>query len=232
MEDLDNYLKAAQIAASVRAVAEDSVKPGARLLDAAVEIEEEIKSNGGGFAFPVNISLNEVAAHYTPREGEETVFTEKHVAKVDFGVHVEGCIIDQAFTVDLTDENGKLVEASAQALEDALAVMRAGASVRNIGAAIQSAIESRGFKPVENLSGHSLEPYLLHAGNEVPNTARGNYILKEGDYFAVEPFATNGAGKVTERGVDAEIYSLVNPKPVRLPQSRALLDFVSESFRT
>lgn len=232
MEVTDSYVKAAQIASSVRAVAEDAVKPGVKLLDLAVELENEIKTSGGEFAFPVNISLNEIAAHYTPPEGDETVFTEEHVAKVDFGVHVDGCIIDQAFTVDLTGENAKLVEASEAALADALSVMRAGASVSKVGAAIQKAIESRGFKPIENLSGHALEPFILHAGEQIPNVEKGSYILQEGDHFAVEPFATTGAGRVVEKGTEAEIYSLVNPRPVRLPQSRKLLEFVAEEYQT
>ena len=232
MDILDSYFKAAQIASSVRAVAEDAVKPGVKLLDVAVELENEIKTSGGEFAFPVNISLNEIAAHYTPVDGDETIFTEEHVAKVDFGVHVDGCIIDQAFTVDLTGEHAKLVEASERALEDALSVMRAGVIVSKVGAAIQQAIESRGFKVVENLSGHSLEPFILHAGEQIPNVEKGSYELQEGDHFAVEPFATTGAGKVVEKGSEAEIYSLVNPRPVRSPQSRKLLEFAAENFQT
>ena len=229
---VEDYVKAAQIGASVRSVAEDAVKPGAKLLDVAMEVENEIKSNGGEFAFPVNISINEIAAHYTPKEGEETAFTENDVVKLDFGVHVNGFIIDQAFTVDLTGENGKLVEASKQALDDALSVMKAGANIRSVGAAIQKAIEARGFKPIENLCGHSLDEYLLHAGREIPNVAKGGYVLKEGDFFAVEPFATTGAGRVTEKSGESEIYSIVNPKPVRLPQSRSVLEYAMENFQT
>ncbi|PIT85755.1 type II methionyl aminopeptidase [Candidatus Micrarchaeota archaeon CG10_big_fil_rev_8_21_14_0_10_59_7] len=230
-EELKHYMDAARVAAGVRALAEECTKPGAKLFDIATAIESEVVKEGGKNAFPVNISINDTAAHYTPCIGDETLLGEKDVVKIDFGVHVEGCIIDQAFTVDFGGEHGKLVEAADAALNDALATMKAGVSVRDVGKAIQDAITSRGFKPIENLGGHSLEPYLLHAGEEIPNTAKGSYVLREGDVFAVEPFATTGAGRVDE-GNYCEIHSLVNPKPVRLPQSRRVLEHILEEYKT
>jgi len=230
-DEFKHYMDAARVAAGVRTVAEECVKPGAKLFDIATAIEAEVAKEGGKNAFPVNISINGTAAHYTPCMGDESVVGEKDVVKIDFGVHVEGCIIDQAFTVDFGGEHGKLVEAADAALADGLAVMKAGVSVKEVGAAIQNAITSRGFKPIENLGGHSLEPYILHAGEEIPNTARGSYVLQEGDAFAIEPFATTGAGRVDE-GTYCEIHSLVNPKPVRLPQSRRVLEHILEEYRT
>ncbi len=229
-EEFKDYFEAERVASSVRAVAEDAVKPGVKLLDVATEIEEETENAGAALAFPVNLSINEVAAHYSPAPGEETVFTEEDVVKVDFGVHVNGCIIDQAFTADLTGEHGKLVEASEKALENAVKTIKPGVMNGEVGRVIQETIEGYGFKPIENLSGHQLEPYVLHAGESVPNTAGGDYEFREGDVFAIEPFATTGAGRVEERMTNkTQIYSLVNPKPVRLPQSRALLNWaVSE----
>jgi methionyl aminopeptidase len=103
--------------------------------------------------------------------------------------------------------------------------MRAGKNVRDIGAEIQKTIESFGFKPVENLCGHSLDAFAIHAGIEIPNVARGNHVLEEGEVFAIEPFATTGAGRVEEGSV-CEIFSVLNPKNVRLPQSRKLLELV------
>jgi len=228
-EEFKDYFEAERVASSVRAVAEDAIKTGTKLLDVANEIEQETENAGAALAFPANLSINDVAAHYSPAPDEETAFTENDLVKVDFGVHVNGCIIDQAFTVDLTGENNKLVEASEKALENAVATMKPGALNGEIGRIIQETIEGYGFKPIENLSGHRMEPFLLHAGENIPNTAGGDYELKEGDVFAVEPFATTGAGRVEERMTNkTQIYSLVNPKPVRLPQSRALLNWAVE----
>lgn len=225
-EELKNYLQAARVHAAARATAESVVKEGAGALSAAEAIEKEIVDSGAGIAFPVNISFNSEAAHNTPSFNDERVFG-KDVVKVDIGVHVEGCIIDAGFTVDLTGENGKLVEASERALADALSIVKAGVSVRKVGEAIEKAIVSRGFKPVENLCGHLLEPYNLHAGIEVPNVGdRGNHVFEEGEVFAIEPFASTGAGFITDSPNPPEIFSFGLPKNVRLPASRAFLDKV------
>ncbi|MBI2445832.1 type II methionyl aminopeptidase [Candidatus Micrarchaeota archaeon] len=230
-DTLKHYLEAARVAVSVRSFAEDYVKPGLKLLDIAEKIEAEITEQGAAPAFPCNLSLNEEAAHDTPLIGDERVLKDSDVLKVDFGVHVEGHIVDQAFTVNFDNQHAKMIEAAQQALQDALSVMKAGANVRDVGAAIEEAIVTRGFQPVENLCGHSLAPYVVHAGVSVPNVPRGDYVFQEGDVFAVEPFCTNGGGKVTDGQLD-EIFSMVQEKPVRLPQSRKAVEFILEKYQT
>lgn len=230
-DTLKHYLEAARVAVSVRSFAEEFVKPGMSLLDIAEKIEAEITEQGGAPAFPCNLSLNEEAAHDTPLIGDTRTLSESDVLKVDFGVHVKGHIVDQAFTVNFDNQHAKLIEAAEEALQDALSVMRAGANVHQVGAAIQDAIVKRGYKPVENLCGHSLAPYVVHAGVSVPNVPRGDYVFQEGDVFAVEPFATNGGGKVTDGQLD-EIFSMVQDKPVRLPQSRKAVEFIAEKYQT
>jgi methionyl aminopeptidase len=230
-EELKNYVEAARVAAGVRETAQELVKAGAKLIDVANAVEDEIRGDGAKPAFPVNVSVNDFAAHYTPKTNDAAAFSEKDVVKVDYGVHVKGFIIDAAFTVDLSGEHAKLVEAAEAALANACATMRAGVNVRDVGAVIQKTIEEKGFKPIENLCGHSLGEFLLHAGKEIPNVARGDYVLKEGDVFAVEPFATTGAGRV-EDGSYCEIYSLINVRNVRLPQSRKVLEWLVEECET
>ncbi len=230
-EEIKRYLEAARVAVGVREFAEDYVKPGLKLLDIAERIEAEILTQGAQVAFPANLSLNEEAAHDTPAINDERVLKETDVLKVDIGTHVEGCIVDQAFTYNANNEYVKLIEASQQALQDAISVMRAGTNVRDIGQAIQDAITSRGFKPIENLCGHALAPYTIHAGISIPNVPRGDYVLEEGDVFAVEPFATNGAGKIENGNLD-EIFSMVDAKNVRLPQSRKAMEWLLENRQT
>lgn len=227
-EELKNYLQAARVHAAAQETAKSVVKEGASVLDAAVAIEKEIADSGGKPAFPVNISFDSEAAHNTPSATEARVFG-KEVVKVDIGVHVEGCIIDSGFTVDLSGENGKLVEASAQALQDALSVVKAGVKAKEVGAVVEKTIRSKGFKPVENLTGHLLEPYNLHAGVEVPNVAKGGeHVFQEGEVFAIEPFASTGAGFVTDGPNPAEIFSITALKNVRMQHSREFLHKVFE----
>ncbi|MEM4254925.1 MAG: type II methionyl aminopeptidase [Candidatus Norongarragalinales archaeon] len=227
-EELKNYLQAARVHEAAQETARSVVKEGAGVLAAANAIEKEIVDSGGKPAFPVNISFDSEAAHNTPVVGDKRVFA-REVVKVDIGVHVAGCIIDSGFTMDLGGEQGKLVEASEQALKDALSVMRAGAKAKEVGAVIEKTIRNKGFKPVENLSGHLLEPYNLHAGVEVPNVAKGGeHVFEEGEVFAVEPFASTGAGFVSDGPAPAEIFSIIALKNVRMQRSREFLHKVFE----
>lgn len=225
-------VQAGVIARGALDYAQAEAKPGVSLLELAEKIEAHINDKGGRPAFPVNLGINNVAAHYTPSAEDAAVLPEKCVLKVDLGVHIEGIIVDCARSIDFTGEQGKLVEASRTALENALSVMKAGANSRDVGAEIEKTIKSFGFKPIENLCGHSLEQWTLHAGDEIPNVAMGGSILEEGQIFAVEPFASTGSGHVKEATEPAEIYSLIGAKNVRMQASRRVLELVAEEYRT
>ncbi len=230
-EAREKLAKAGKIARAAREKGAELAKPGTPLLEIAEKVEDFIRQQGAQPAFPVNLSANENAAHFTPGAEDTGVVGEKDLLKVDVGVHVDGWIADTALTVDVSGEWGKLQEASTQALADALSVMRAGANTRQVGKSIEAAIRSRGFKPIENLCGHSLEPWVLHAGTEIPNVEAGGRVLEEGEVFAVEPFASTGSGLVHEGTAEAEIYSVASAKPVRLPASRRLLGMVLEEYK-
>ncbi len=226
------FLKAGKIARKVQDFARSEARPGMKLLDYCEKIEAKILATGAGIAFPVNLSINECAAHYTPPTGDQTALGENDVLKVDLGTHIEGYIADCAFTYSASGKNETLVFASKNALAAALEQMRAGASIRDIGGAIEATIRAAGFLPVENLCGHSLEKLRIHAGLEIPNTGRGSYVLREGDVFAVEPFASTGKGFVREGSV-CEIFALAQlGKKSRLPASRALLEFLEKEYGT
>jgi len=230
-EERKNYLKAGEITEAVHAEARKFAKPGVKLLDLAEKVEEKVKTLGGGLAFPLNLSLNDIAAHYTPLPNDPLVLTEKDLIKLDFGVQIDGCICDTAFTLDFSGQHGSLLEGAEAALEAALSIAKAGVSISELGAAIEEEIKARNAKPVVNLCGHRLLPYTIHGGQEIPNVARGTYQLQEGDVFACEPFATNGRGMVKE-APQVEIYMLQMVRPVRLPQSRALLAYIEENYQT
>ncbi len=188
-------------------VLKEAVERAARstYIDLAEYVEERIVELGGKPAFPCNLSTNEQAAHYTPFFGDERRL--EGLVKIDCGVHVDGWIADAAVTVDLTGEYGFLVEAAEEALEAALSVIRDGVEVKEVGRVVEEVAKRYGLKPVENLGGHSLERYKLHAGLFVPNVPRGGGRFEEGMLVAIEPFVSTGMGKVID-SEPVEIFSL------------------------
>ncbi|MGM5483177.1 MAG: type II methionyl aminopeptidase [Nanobdellota archaeon] len=218
----EDWLKAGEITSKAREYAKSLVKPGNKLLDVAEKTESKIKELGGNVGFPINISMNEIAAHYTPIPDDELVF-DNQVVKIDIGVEVNGAIGDSAVTVDLSGKYTKLIEASKEALNNAISILRDDVTLGEIGKIIHETINNYGYTPIKNLSGHGLDEYTVHCPPQIPNIDTGSQTkLKKGMYFAIEPFATNGTGKVRESG-EAMIFSQINKKPVRDPTARKLL---------
>jgi methionyl aminopeptidase len=173
--------------------------PGARRRDVADAIEAFIRKEGAQPAFPVNLSRNDEAAHYTPSPDDLAVFEAGDLVKVDVGAHIEGAIADTADTVEVggTHRHENLVRAARDAVRDGIAKVRPGVAVDEISRAIADAIHARGLKPVVDLTGHSIERYLLHAGKSIPNVpGHSDATLVEGEIIAIEPFATNGIGSI------------------------------------
>ena len=228
-EIIEKYVKAGKILSEVRAETAKKVKVGETLLSVAEFAENMIRENGGEPAFPVNISLNDEAAHHTPSLNDETVFGEDMV-KLDIGVHIDGYIADTAKTVDLSG-HPELVKASESALEKAIEFIHGGVNTADIGGVIEDEITSFGYKPVINLTGHGLAQYIQHAPPSIPNKRIPHgVVLEEGDIIAIEPFATDGAGKIHDAG-NAEIYHVVADRPVRHPSARKLLKEI-EKYKT
>jgi len=229
---IENYLKAGKVAGEARKKAASLVKPGKNVFELAEEVEAWILKQGCGWSFPVNISINNQAAHYTPKLNDELVFNENDVVKVDVGTHYNGYIGDTAETVDLSGENGKLVEASEMALENALSIVKAGVGSHEISREIEKTIKSYGFKSVENLGGHMLEQYELHAGYYVPNVeSSDSWELEEGFAIAIEPFASTGRGYVRE-GTYTEIFSYEGDVLTRNNVARKVLEKIKNNFST
>jgi len=225
----EDYRKAGKVAWAALQNGAKKVKKGASLLKIAEVIEKEVVEKADGLAFPVNISVNNQAAHYTPGAADDAVFG-KDLVKLDVGAHVNGFIGDTAVTVDLTGENGKLVEASEKALEEVIAVIRPGVNTSALGAIAEERIESYGFRPVANLGGHVLGEYLLHSGLTIPNIeSASGFELEEGMAIAIEPFATMGRGRVTEER-RVEIFSLNREAAVRNADARKVVAYVEENF--
>lgn len=233
MDEREALIKAGEIARQVKKEVAELIKPGAKLYDIAEFVERRIAELGGKTAFPCNLSINEIAAHYTPYKGDETVLREGDYLKLDLGVHVDGYIADTAVTYRVGMEEDDLMEAAREALENAISTVRAGTKISEVGKAIEDTIRGKGFNPIVNLSGHKIERYKLHAGISIPNIYRpaDNYELKEGDVIAIEPFATTGAGQVIEVP-PALIFMYVRDRPVRMAHARRLLMHIKREYRT
>ena len=219
---LENYKKAGKIAAEVLAYGRELIKKDRLLLDVTNQIEAKIFELGAEPAFPVQFSMDEIAAHYCPEDNDKTIFSEQLVS-LDVGVHVDGCIGDTACTIDLSGKNSELVKASEEALKAAIEVAKVGISLGEIGKAIETVITGYGFKPVKNLSGHGLDLYNIHSAPQIPNfDTKDKTRLEKGMVIAIEPFATDGVGLIDEKG-DASVFSLVGKKPVRIGFVRDIL---------
>jgi methionyl aminopeptidase len=227
--DRKKIIEAGKIAKEVREWIRPQIKKGDKLLDIAEKIEAKIEELGGYPAFPTNLSINEQAAHYTPRHDDESL--AHGLLKVDFGVQVDGWISDQAFSLDLdgTEENKKLIEAPKRALEAIEKNLNKDLTLSEAGKLIEDAIHGEGFNPVANLSGHSLEQFDLHAGTSVPNVDTNSPKQFGEGLFAIEPFATNGNGFVHD-GAKGNIYLWVEDKNPRSPFARQTLEFIKDNF--
>jgi methionyl aminopeptidase len=226
-EIFEKYREAGAIASRILQEGAVGIRIGESYFDLVESIESRVRDEGVSLAFPLNLSLNEDAAHDTASPADTRVFKKGDVAKLDLGIHIDGYIADTAITVDL-GSNSLLLEASKQALEAAIRKVRPGATTGELGAAVQYEIEKRGYRPIANLTGHGLDQYVQHCAPTIPNIGiRGGIVLEEGMVFAIEPFATTGSGQVGEKS-RMEIYSQISQKPVRIPAARAILETVKD----
>lgn len=225
----EKIILAGKIAREVREWIKPQVKKGMKLLDLAELVEGKIIELGGKPAFPCNISIDEIAAHYTPSYDDENL--ARGLLKLDFGVHVDGWISDNAISLDLenSEENKKLIFSAEDALKKALEIIQEDVKVSEIGKAIEETISSKDFNPIVNLSGHQIERYDLHAGLSIPNFDDGKEDKISKGLYAIEPFATSGSGKVND-GKPSGIYMLIDGKNVRSPIAREMLDYIYEEY--
>ncbi|OUJ18959.1 Methionine aminopeptidase Map [Methanonatronarchaeum thermophilum] len=233
----DNHKKtreAGKILREVKKEIKPTIKINSPVIEIAETIENKIKDKGGKPAFPCNISINNLAAHYTPTYQDQTKIQKGDLVKIDIGVHINGYIADSAFTLDFGD-NEKIVKATEQALQKAIEIADngAGTPINEISSAIEYEIKKQDLQPVVNLTGHGLNQWNTHVNPSIPNVkTNNNHKLKEGQVIAIEPFATNGSGRVRERG-SSEIYSLKNKKTkTRNRRARKLLKTIKKQYKT
>lgn len=212
-EVLKKYVQAGRIAGEARDFGIEHVREGGSALELVNAIEALIRERGGECAFPVNIGVNEVAAHYTPGGNSDIRFRQGDVVKIDVGAHVDGYPGDTAATVEVgTRNHSDLIRCAQDALTMCIEMVRPGTPIAAMGSTVARVIRSAGFKPVQNLTGHSMERYNLHAGLSIPNIeSKDKAVVEGGMILAIEPFSTAGAGKVGGKG-RGNIYRIIRER--------------------
>lgn len=227
-QQFSDWLKAGQVAAAALRHGRGLCVPGARLVDVVGEVESRIRAAGLGLAFPCTLSLNEVAAHYTPTHNDAATLREGDVVKIDCGAELNGALSDNACTVEVglgsAGPHHRLIQASEACLKEAISIIGPNVDLGTVGAAIEFTAKDFGFRPIQNLTGHSLEPFNLHAGLTVPNVpmkiGRRPHI---GDVLACEPFVTDGSAARVENSGPGNIYHYQRGRPLRMPTMKRLL---------
>ena len=233
-EKIKKFTKAGEIAKEIKAQIPEFVKVGISLYEIAEKIENLIEKAGGEYAFPANIGINNIAAHYTPMDKDEKV-GEDDLIKIDFGAHVDGYPVDNAITLyfGTNDEFKAMIETAKNAVFSAIENFKVGVELAEIGGIIEDIVKERGFKVIRNLSGHMIDRYELHGEKEVPTFGGSRSIgkIEPGEVYAIEVFVTNGEGYV--KSIDeVYIYSVLEKLPKRLPirikAAKDILNFVKK----
>jgi methionyl aminopeptidase len=231
----ENYVNAGKIASMVRENTRKKNHIGRTLFEICESIENEIMSLGGSPAFPVNVSLNEIAAHYTAEPNDQIKVKDTDVLKIDIGVHIDGYIADTAVTVSYNPKYEHLVNIVELTLSEAIKVAKFNTKSSEIGKTIENTIINNGLKPIQNLSGHSLDQYIVHAGKSIPNikTLGSSFSLVNNQPYAIEPFVTtkDGLGIVYE-GKIKNIFSLISRKPTKDKDSDNFIISLWNRFKT
>jgi methionyl aminopeptidase len=242
--------RAAEVHRQVRQWCQTWIAPGMLMIDITDRLEAKVRELvekeglAAGSAFPTGCSLNNVAAHWTPNTGDKTVLGVDDVAKFDFGVHVNGRIIDCAWTMNFNPMFDPLKEAVRAATDEG--IRQAGIDVRlcDIGAAIQEVMEShevdiRGkvypVKAIRNLNGHSIDQYNIHGGKSVPIVKGGDCTkMEEGEQYAIETFGSTGRGVVLEDLECSHYMMTQNARgiPIRSDKARKLLAHIEKTYST
>ncbi|XP_045764257.1 methionine aminopeptidase 2 [Maniola jurtina] len=255
LDKMHNYIyqeirQAAEAHRQTRKYIRDWIKPGMTMIQICEELESTARRLIGedglkaGLAFPTGCSRNHCAAHYTPNTGDNTVLEYDDVVKIDFGTHINGRIIDCAFTLHFNPRYDPLVKGVQEATEAGIKASGVDVRLCDVGAAVQEVMESHEVeldgkvyqvKPIRNLNGHSIGPYRIHAGKTVPIVKGGETTrMEENEFYAIETFGSTGRGQVHD-DMDCSHYMKNFDQqfvPLRLQSSKQLLNLINKNFST
>jgi len=234
-EEIGKLLEAGKIVKATREMAPRLVFDGARLIDICEGVEAEIRGQGGKPAFPCNVSINEIGAHYTSPPGDTRVVPAGSLVKVDIGARVDGFLADSAVTVSVGSDNADMIRVAESALEKAIQAVKIGGKISDVGSVVEKTIKSQGYKPIRNLTGHQISEYTIHAGVSVPNVADVGAPGKFQPWsiYALEPFVTlpDADGHI-EEGPLGNILHLAKLKKPKDAEERKYFEEIYAGFRT
>ena len=225
------YKKAGAIASKAREYGKSLCVDGAFALEIAEKVEAKIEELGGELAFPADVSLNDVAAHYSPVVGDKLTLKKGDLVKIDIGVHIDGYLADTAASVSVgkNTENEELIVAGEKALEEAIAILKPETKLNAIGRAVSGSLAGSKVNIINNLRGHSMDKYLIHAGISINNFEHDDATVLKDMAVAIEPFTTYGAGWVID-AQGSQVYRIVNSKPLRV--GKDILLHIAETYKT
>jgi methionyl aminopeptidase len=216
LEMIYDLRRAAECHKIVRRKIQDFIKPGVKILDVCKKIEKDIVEVFGrndlkaGIAFPTGVCINNVIAHDTANTNDIRVVEMNDICKIDIGCHINGHIIDSAFSVTFNPEYNNLLQASREATMTAIKMCRPDASIYDISKTIKEIIESyevvingknHRIKPIKDLGSHSIDTYNIHSGELIlcspyESHEYKNSRIKSDQQYAIETFASTGSGKM------------------------------------
>jgi len=234
LEELEKFRLSGKILCEAREELRGFVKEGVLVLDVCERAEGLIRGKGGFPAFPCNVSIDEVAAHYTSPPGDRSVIPVGSTVKVDMGVQVDGYVTDTAFTVSFNSEGKRMAATAEAALKAVVDNIQGDMPTGRIGGIVEMVIRNHGFKPISNLSGHSVGRYLIHSGVSIPNVAsQGTSKVHAGEVFAVEPFVTHiDAIARVDDSPQNTIFRLVRARATKTVYAKQLLKHIETNFHT
>jgi methionyl aminopeptidase len=210
------------------------VKEGMLIIDVCEKVEGLIRAKGGKPAFPCNVGVNEVTAHYTASPGDTSTIPEGSTVKVDLGVQVDGYVTDTAFTAPFSHEGKAMAQTAELALKTVIDNIHGDMPLGNIGSLVETTIKNRGFKPISNLAGHSVGRYIIHAPPSIPSVSGYSpHKVRAGEVIAVEPFVTlpDAIARVDDIP-QATIYRFLKAKSVKTDAAKKLLKHIETNFHT
>ena len=211
--DLKQWKDAGHVARRTLEGIKDEIQQGKTWIEVIDSAERFIRRHGGQAAFPVTISVNDIAAHFTSSyndlapEGwdKPMIFENGDLVKLDVGVHIKGALADNALTIEVGNGNNhtEQIKAAKEARDASIEKMHPGTPWNEIGKAAEQVTKDAGFEPIRNLCGHQLERWNLHSGTSIPSFAcgpnsgfKGN--AEAGGVYAIEPFNTTGNSGMVE----------------------------------
>lgn len=245
---------AGEVHRQARRLLQSKIKPNMSYQNICEIIETEVIRLFGcndltaGMAFPVGISVNNIAAHDSCNLYDTRVITNQDIVKIDFGTHVNGHIIDSAFCVCFDVKFTNLLEATKQATQIGIKCMGPDVHLIDISREIQEVIESYEIEldgktypihAIKNLGGHNILPYMIH-GNKIilctPDYMNETDKMLAGELYAIETFATTGTSRMLENdeAVECNHFAVHEYKNYahKFDVSRKLLEHLNTSRST